>query len=106
VQLAITGTQNPSLLTAAEHAERGGSSLGLLLRQSRLEVWEETDSLEVEELALVHDRGAAEFYAPSHVVARLLIPNEPGANETLFDSYDRVVALLRLTVPELEELSV
>jgi hypothetical protein len=88
-------SRDSALATAADAVERWGAGLGLVLRESRLDVWEETDSLQVEEMSMVFDPTIAEQLASTLVRARLTIPDEPVTLETVIDSYDEVLAALR-----------
>ena len=102
MQHRATASRDSALAIAADSVERSGAGLGLLLRESRLEVWEERDEHDLRMLELVLDEYSASFYARRITHAKLTIPDEPGAWETVIDSEDVVLSALRRAIPELD----
>ena len=106
MQLAVTGTRDWDLTRAAESAERAGSTLGLILRESRLEVWQVPDERHVHQLEAIMDYDEAEQNANRLTVARLTIPDDPGAEVWISDCHDEVLVALRAAVPDLHSFHV
>ena len=102
MQHRVTTTHDVRLKQTAEVVERMGTALGGILRQSRLEVWEEKDWSHLQLLQLVLDDYAAEHYARRLTVARLVVPPDDWSYEYVVDSYDEVLHALRQGIAELD----
>jgi hypothetical protein len=110
VQLNVTGTRNFDLLSAAEYFERDGGALGMALRRSKLDVWEETDTSRAEQYRMVMEDMLADQYAGSIVCACLTVPDDDeffGSLEVVQASYYAIFNYLKNTrIPDLEWLGV
>jgi uncharacterized protein DUF559 len=102
MQHGVTGTRDYRLTQAAEGVEALGAGLGLILRESRIDVFQVVDEQDVRLLGCVMDDNEAEDYARRITVARLTISSEPGVCETVGESYDEVLCALRRAIPELD----
>ena len=98
----MTTSGNPALATAADVVERIGVALGRILRESRPDVFDVPDEMQVQGLQPAgHDRYAAEHDAARVTLGRLTLPDEDGNYEYVADSDDEVLYALRQAVPEL-----
>ena len=102
MQQRVTTSGNPALATAADVVERIGVALGRILRESRPDVFDVPDEMQVQGLQPAgHDRYAAEHDAARVTLGRLTLPDEDGNYEYVADSDDEVLYALRQAVPEL-----
>jgi hypothetical protein len=105
MQLNVIGTRDFDLVAAAERLERGGAELGLVLRQSKLELYWQIDRLHVLQLETIFDEDEAEDRANRILCGKLTVP--PGDDwVTVMNAQEEILWVLRRQIPELERLEV
>src|SRR5436190_4329121 len=106
VQPGTTYTRDAVLLDAAEIIARDGAAVAAVLRESRLETWQETDPHDEQWCALLFDQTLASGFARVRCCGRLVIPAEPGAWEIINEDQGLTWDVLHQLLPELETLDV
>lgn len=103
MQGSVTHTRDWSLLGLADRVERDGTGIAAVLRESRLDFWSEPDRGHEEMLGMIMEPHEAEFYAGTRLFARVTIPCEPGAWETIVEDDGLTWSALKAMWPELDD---
>ena len=101
MQTGVTYTRQRALLDAAEWLGREAHYIAAVLRESRLELWTESEGCE--EYELIMDAELAEQHADTVVYGRLAVPRNDGAYETVLEDGGLTMRALRMKIPYLKD---